>query len=122
MTCHSSRCIHVHLDFSRDFSENHFQVREGLTDVLRVIKTLKEYQREHSAPLKVILESFWLRRDKVKTMLLRFLESENLPYTQMDSGGISAFEYLEYFCMLPLEKFRAIHKTGIETGSIFIPG
>lgn len=66
--------LEIHLDSSAELQKNHFSVRILLENILEIIDTLKDIQKERSRPIRIILQSFWLRRPFIKLYFLDFLK------------------------------------------------
>ncbi len=54
--------LELHIDNSAELQKNPFFIRTVLQQVLEMISILKDIQRERSRPLRINLQSFWLRR------------------------------------------------------------
>ncbi|MBP7822958.1 hypothetical protein KA050_01265 [Candidatus Gracilibacteria bacterium] len=114
--------LEIHLDSSAELQENPFSIRTLLEDILEIIDTLKDIQKERSRPVRIILQSFWLRRPFMKSYFLDFLKQAGLTYEVSESGELGITEYIEHASLFSYKQFKAIRKIGSETGTIFIPG
>ncbi len=65
--------LEIHLDSSTELQNNHFSIRTLLENILEIIDTLKDIQKDRSRPIRIILQSFWLRRPFMKGYFLDFL-------------------------------------------------
>lgn len=65
--------LEIHLDSSIELQKNHFSIRTLLENILEIIDTIKDIQKERSKPIRIILQSFWLRRPFMKSYFLDFL-------------------------------------------------
>lgn len=66
--------LEIHLDSSTELQKNHFSIRTLLENILEIIDILKDIQKERSRPIRIILQSFWLRRPFMKSFFLEFLK------------------------------------------------
>lgn len=114
--------LEIHLDSSIELQKNHFSIRTLLENILEIIDTIKDIQKERSKPIRIILQSFWLRRPFMKSYFLDFLRQAWLTYDMIESGELGITEYVEHASLFSYKQFKAIKKTWTETGTIFIPG